>query len=112
MALITLQRTCKLRQWLALVAWHLQPIVLALAFLPQAIAGKFSAQDIPLAVALGVELVFLVAVDWQQAIQHAQAHEGDHLREPLLQDAGVDFLIGGRQNSASATPLGSGIYRP
>ena len=70
--------------WLVLATWHLQPIALALAILPKAVAGHVAAHDIPLAVALGLELAFLAAEDWQRARQHARSLQGDSLQEGLL----------------------------
>ena len=82
-ALISLQRSRRPQHWLALAAWHLPPIALALGFLPKAIAGAVPSEDIPLAVALGLELGLVGVLDWQQAVQHALARE-DPLQQPLL----------------------------
>ena len=82
-ALVALQRSRQPQTWLVLAACHLQPIALFLVVLPKAIAGALPSVDIPLAVALGLELAFVVALDWQHAVQHAQSREGP-LHRPLL----------------------------
>ena len=61
----------------------LNTIALALALLPKAMAQAVSSEDIPLAVAFGLELVLVIAVDWQQAVHRSLAHE-DPLRRPLI----------------------------
>ncbi len=83
-ALVLLQRSRQPQHWLVLATSHLQPIALALVVLPKAIAGAMLSEDIPLAVALGLEVVFVVVMDWQHAVQHALSHE-DALQQPLLQ---------------------------
>ena len=82
-ALVSLQRSKQLQHWLVLASCHLQPLALGLVILPRAIAGALSREDVPLAVALGLELAFVVAVDWQQASQHAQLLSNP-LHQPLL----------------------------
>lgn len=83
-ALVSLQRSRQPQHWLVLATAHLQPIALALVVLPKAIAGAVHREDIPLAVALGLEVAFVVAGDWQYAAQHALSHV-DALQQPLLQ---------------------------
>ena len=87
--LISLQRGQHLQHWLLLAACHLQPVAVALGFLPEVFAGSVSPEDIPLAVALGLGLAFVVAVDWQHAAQHAQPSGSAHLQETLLPAEGV-----------------------
>ena len=87
--LISLQRGQHLQHWLSLATWHLQPVAVALAFVPEVFAGSMSPEDIPLAVALGLGLAFVAAVDWQHAAQHAQPPGPAHLREPLLPAEGM-----------------------
>ena len=83
-ALISLQRSRHPQHWLVLATWHLQPIALASAFLPKAVAGHVPAENIPLAVALGLEIAIVVGVDWQQAIQRGQQSHEYSLHDPLL----------------------------
>ena len=87
--LISLQRGRHLQHWLLLAAWHLQPIAVALAFVPEVFAGSVLAEDIPLAVALGLGLAFVTAVDWQHAAQHAQPPGPAHLQRSLLSAEGM-----------------------
>ena len=82
-ALVSLQRSKQPQHWLVLASCHLQPLALGLVVLPRAIAGALPREDVPLAVALGLELAFVVAVDWQQAAQHAQLLSNP-LNQPLL----------------------------
>ena len=87
--LVSLQRGQHQQHWLLLAAWHLQPVAVALAFVPEAFAGSVLPKDIPLAVALGLGLAFVAAVDWQHAAQHAQPPGPAHLQEALLSAEGL-----------------------
>lgn len=87
--LVSLQQGQHQQHWLLLAAWHLQPVAVALAFVPEAFAGSVLPKDIPLAVALGLGLAFVAAVDWQHAAQHAQPLGPAHLQEALLSAEGV-----------------------
>ena len=89
--LVSLQRGRHLQHWLPLAAWHLQPVAVAVAFVPEVFAGSVSPNDIPLAVALGLGLAFVAAVDWQHAAQHAQSPGLAHLQEALLPAEGMAY---------------------
>ena len=87
--LISLQRGQHLQHCVLLAVWHLQPIAVALAFVPEVFTGRVSPKDIPLAVALGLGFAFVAAVDWQHAAQHAQPQGPAHLQESLLPAEGM-----------------------